>query len=93
MFCAIRISTPSANAAISCFTSRKRCFTLPHIQAFLDADGLRLIGFNIGADVREEFERRYPGQSTTDLRLWHDFETARPDTFQGMYQFWVQRRS
>jgi hypothetical protein len=43
--------------------------------------------------VREEFQRRYPGQSTTDLSLWHDFETALPDTFRGMYQFWVQRRS
>ena len=75
------------------FHVQERRFTLPQIQAFLDANGLRLIGFNIGADVREEFQRRYPGQSTTDLSLWHDFETARPDTFRGMYQFWVQRRS
>jgi hypothetical protein len=27
----------------------------------------------------------------TDLDHWHAFETAYPDTFAGMYQFWVQK--
>jgi len=26
----------------------------------------------------------------TDLESWHRFETANPDIFRGMYQFWVQ---
>jgi hypothetical protein len=26
-----------------------------------------------------------------DLDHWHAFETARPDTFAGMYQFWIQK--
>jgi hypothetical protein len=28
-----------------------------------------------------------------DLDRWHAFETARPDTFAGMYQFWIQKDS
>ena len=27
----------------------------------------------------------------TDLGQWHLFETENPDTFGGMYQFWVQK--
>ncbi len=27
----------------------------------------------------------------TDLDRWHEFETKNPDTFSGMYQFWVQK--
>jgi hypothetical protein len=26
-----------------------------------------------------------------DLDRWHAFETERPDTFAGMYQFWLQK--
>jgi hypothetical protein len=26
-----------------------------------------------------------------DLDRWHAFETEKPDTFVGMYQFWVQK--
>jgi hypothetical protein len=29
--------------------------------------------------------------SGTDLREWDRFERDNPDTFVGMYQFWVQR--
>jgi hypothetical protein len=27
----------------------------------------------------------------TDLDRWHDIETKYPDTFSGMYQFWVRK--
>jgi hypothetical protein len=26
-----------------------------------------------------------------DLDRWHALETEKPDTFAGMYQFWVQK--
>jgi hypothetical protein len=26
-----------------------------------------------------------------DLDRWHEFEMKSPDTFAGMYQFWVQK--
>ena len=31
------------------------------------------------------------GWSMSDLDKWHAVETEYPDTFSGMYQFWVQK--
>jgi hypothetical protein len=28
----------------------------------------------------------------TDLASWDDFEREQPNTFAGMYQFWVQKQ-
>lgn len=72
------------------FPTQESRFTLPQIQAFLDANGLRFLGFAIG-QVRDQFALHHPRQRETDLQLWHQFETAHPDLFKNMYQFWVQR--
>jgi hypothetical protein len=47
------------------------------------------------------FAARFPEQAAmsgldrwrtlTDLDRWHTFETERPDTFAGMYRFWVHK--
>jgi hypothetical protein len=42
--------------------------------------------------------RRYLAQfpqdrAATNLDFWHIFESANPDSFLGMYQFWVQKRA
>jgi hypothetical protein len=38
------------------------------------------------------FERQFRDDKTmTDLSRWHVFESENPDTFFGMYQFWVQK--
>jgi len=29
----------------------------------------------------------------TNLRTWARFEAENPDTFTGMYRFWIQRRA
>jgi hypothetical protein len=72
------------------FPTQESRFTLPQIQAFLDANGLKFLGFAIG-QVRDQFALHHPRQQETDLQLWHQFETAHPDLFKNMYQFWVQR--
>jgi hypothetical protein len=44
-----------------------------------------------GATLRA-YKRRFPDDpAATNLDHWHDFEDDRPDTFSGMYVFWVQR--
>ena len=30
--------------------------------------------------------------SQTNLDYWHLFEAEHPDTFRGMYEFWIQKR-
>ncbi len=66
--------------------------SLPDIQAFLAANRLEFIGFEVIDPVRREFNRLFPDpRSRKDLAAWHQFETEHPDTFVGMYQFWVRK--
>jgi hypothetical protein len=42
--------------------------------------------------VLEKYRTRFPSDTAmTNLALWHRFETENPDTFGGMYQFWMQK--
>lgn len=67
--------------------------TLPEIAAFIEQHGLRLVGVEINPAVRALYRARFPAdRAMTDLRNWHLFEIERPDTFIGMYVFWVQKR-
>ena len=67
--------------------------TIPAIKAFLAEQKLKFIGFEFGeAEMRghrAHFAER--GWSSGDLDRWHEFEAKYPDTFAGMYHFWVQK--
>jgi len=73
------------------FHKQEQTFTIPRIARFLDENDLQFIGFNVGDDTLAAFQSRFSRQREADLAAWHEFETGRPATFQGMYQFWVQR--
>jgi tetratricopeptide (TPR) repeat protein/SAM-dependent methyltransferase len=74
------------------FHVQEQRLTLPQINAFLAQNNLKLIGFQVDAEVRKKFQLRFPGDAAvTDLEAWHVFETENPDTFAGMYQFWIQK--
>ena len=65
-------------------------FTLPQIRNALDELRLRFLCFDL-LDV-SGYRRRFPNDSRMDaLDNWHIFEQEHPDTFSGMYQFWVQK--
>ena len=68
--------------------------TIPEIKAFLDANGLRFIGFDFGAQEGQEHYRNLfarNGWSLSDLDRWDAFERENPQLFAGMYVFWVQK--
>ena len=75
--------------------------SLPEIKSFLAANGLQFAGFILDALTSDAFVRRFPEISTlthkarfdafADLDRWHVFETERPETFAGMYRFWVHK--
>lgn len=70
---------------------REHCLTLPQIGRFLAENDLTFLGFDVDARIRQQYRTRFPADRTmTDLALWHTFETENPDTFIGMYRFWVQ---
>jgi SAM-dependent methyltransferase len=67
-------------------------FTIPKIQTFLGANNLEFLGFSIRNEIRDQFRARFSSPAEVDLRLWDKFENEHPDTFRGMYEFWVQKK-
>jgi SAM-dependent methyltransferase len=69
-------------------------FTVPQIATALRDLGLEFLGFEmLGPHVTERYLGRFPADpAMDDLSNWHAFEEAEPDTFAGMYRFWVRRR-
>lgn len=74
------------------FHVQEHRFTVPQIKDALSLLGLNFIGFSVEASVARQYDAMFPvDTSRTNLDQWHVFETANPDVFAGMYQFWVQR--
>jgi hypothetical protein len=66
--------------------------SLPEIARFLGESNVELLGFIIDARVIEKFKARFPQDETArDFALWNVFENENPDTFAGMYQFWIRK--
>ena len=67
--------------------------TLPQIEAFLAAEDLALVGFQLEPHVAARYRQTFPGDATmTNLANWHAFEQQHPYVFASMYVFWVRRR-
>ncbi|HEV2286770.1 MAG TPA: methyltransferase [Steroidobacteraceae bacterium] len=74
------------------FHVTERQLTLAEIGAFLDATNLRFLGFELDPRVLSRYRARCGDDpACTDLRNWAAFEAEHPDTFTGMYRFWIQR--
>ena len=66
--------------------------TLPEIAAFLAAENLQFLGFQLDARVLRAYATEYPDDTAMiDLDLWHRFECKNPGIFAGMYQFAIQK--
>lgn len=76
------------------FHVQEHCFMLPQLIKILDDLNLQFLGFaGISSLVKQLFSEKFPNDKTqTSLECWHDFETMHPDTFSGMYNFWVKKR-
>lgn len=76
------------------FHVQEHRFTLPQIEEALNDLGLKFIGFELEQSwIRNEFRKLYPKEENAlvSIPLWHQFELKNPNTFGGMYQFWVQK--
>lgn len=76
------------------FHAQEHRMTLGGIEAFLAANGLRFLGFETDGAVMQAYREAFPDdRAATNLGHWQTFEEAHPNTFIGMYQFWVQKRA
>ncbi len=74
------------------FHAQEHRLTLPQIEAFLTENRLEFLGFEVDPHLRRRYAEAYPKDvAMIDLGCWHQFETANPHTFVGMYQFWVRK--
>lgn len=74
------------------FHVQEHCTTLPQVRETLDAAGLRFVGMAVEGSVAQAFAQRFHDPAAAaDLGAWDAFEREHPDTFAGMYLFWVQR--
>ena len=66
--------------------------TLPEIAQYLHQRELKILGFSIDRSTILSYQKRFTAdKAAADLANWNVFEKDNPDTFQGMYQFWVQK--
>ena len=75
------------------FHVQEHRFTLPQIQATLEALKLKFLGFEFqDQTVLRKLRKSYPSRREwNSLSLWHKFELKNPDTFRSMYQFWCRK--
>jgi SAM-dependent methyltransferase len=74
------------------FHVQEHFYTLPKLKVSLRELDLAFIGFSLDSDISKRYRERFPEDiSQTDLDKWHAFELENPDTFKGMYQFWLQK--
>jgi tetratricopeptide (TPR) repeat protein/SAM-dependent methyltransferase len=74
------------------FNTQEHRLTLPQIKSFLDENNLKFLGFQLDAQLLQQFRRQFPAaEALTDLDCWHVFETNNPNAFSAMYHFWIQK--
>lgn len=74
------------------FHVKEHRLTIPEIKSFIAENGLMFIGFEFAPRMMQYYRDLFGGDRfLRDLDRWHRLETERPDTFAGMYQFWLQK--
>ena len=73
------------------FHSQETRLNIPMLKAFVANHGLKFLGFEFGPPALQQYRSHFAssGWAWTDLDRWHAFEAENPNTFSGMYQFWI----
>lgn len=75
------------------FHVQEHRMTLAGIDEFLQENNLDFLGLQVNAEVLAAYKLRFPNDlAATNLNQWQIFENDHPDTFTGMYQFWLQKQ-
>lgn len=73
------------------FNVMEHTFSIARIKAFIDAQRLTFLGFDLDRNAMERFQRQFPGSDAlTNLDCWDAFEAENPRTFRHMYQFMIR---
>lgn len=77
------------------FHVQEHCYSLPEISDMLEQLGLEFLKFQLPTTASgERYRAAYPDDPLMrNLSNWHEFETANPWMFQGMYFMWLRART
>jgi tetratricopeptide (TPR) repeat protein len=65
---------------------------LHSLDGFIKDHDLTFLGFEIDSSVIQAYKKLFANDiSATNLDQWHIYEEENPNTFKGMYQFYVQK--
>ena len=77
-----------------CFHAKEHRFTINQLQETLKSNELEFLGFLLPTPVQSIYKQYFPeDKKQTNLQKWAKFEEKYPNTFRGMYQFWVSKIS
>ena len=65
--------------------------TLDAIGAFLKDERLEFLHMDVRPHIAEAFAAAQGDSAVLDLQAWAEFERDNPDTFDGMYLFWIRK--
>ncbi len=77
-----------------CFHTQEHRFTINQLCETLKSNELEFLGFLLQQPVKSLYKKYFPeDKKQTNLQNWVKFEEKYPNTFAGMYQFWVCKRT
>ncbi len=75
------------------FHVQEHRFDIPELKRTFDRLGLDFVQMSEGT-ILEQYRKQYHNDPNgANLDQWDEFETAHPDTFRSMYQFWCQKKN
>jgi len=77
-----------------CFHAKEHRFTINQLEETLKSNKLEFLGFYLPKPIKSLYKNYFPeDKKQTNLQNWETFEEKHPNTFRGMYQFWVSKIS
>ena len=77
-----------------CFHAQEHRFTINQLKKTLKSNELEFLGFYLPKPIKSLYKKYFPkDKKQTNLQNWATFEEKHPNTFRGMYQFWVSKIS
>ena len=75
-----------------CFHAQEHRFSINQLKEILQSNELKFLGFLLPQQIKFLYNQYFPkDQKQTNLQNWAKFEEIHPNTFIGMYQFWVSK--
>ena len=75
-----------------CFHSQEHRFVINELEETLKSNELEFLGFLLPKQIKSVYKQYFPeDKKQKNLENWAKFEEKHPNTFRGMYQFWVSK--